>query len=114
MRARVSDGNGHGIEQMSYADLLALQNRLAGLIAEKKLAEKIALREKFASMARKQGFDIQELVGRPGRGRSGKVAPKYADPANPENTWTGRGREPRWMQTALKGGKAKRDDFLIA
>ncbi|MEY2622455.1 MAG: hypothetical protein RIT26_2275 [Pseudomonadota bacterium] len=26
-----------------------------------------------------------------------KVAPKYRDPANPQNTWTGRGRMPRWV-----------------
>lgn len=26
-----------------------------------------------------------------------KVAPKYRDPANPNNTWTGRGRMPRWV-----------------
>jgi DNA-binding protein H-NS len=26
-----------------------------------------------------------------------KVAPKYRDPANPANTWTGRGRMPQWV-----------------
>ncbi len=26
-----------------------------------------------------------------------KVAPKYRDPANPANTWTGRGRMPKWV-----------------
>lgn len=26
-----------------------------------------------------------------------KVAPKYRDPANPNNTWTGRGRMPKWV-----------------
>ena len=27
-----------------------------------------------------------------------KVAPKYRDPANSTNTWTGRGRMPQWVQ----------------
>ena len=27
-----------------------------------------------------------------------KVAPKYRDPANSANTWTGRGRMPQWVQ----------------
>jgi hypothetical protein len=51
-----------------------------------------------------------------GRSRGGRrsVAPKYRDPKNPENTWTGRGRMPRWMAAALKGGKAKKEDFLIS
>ena len=50
-----------------------------------------------------------------GKGRKGKgrVAPKYRDPKNPENTWTGRGRMPLWMVAATKGNKAKKDDFLI-
>ena len=26
-----------------------------------------------------------------------KVAPKYRDPANANNTWTGRGRMPQWV-----------------
>jgi len=36
---------------------------------------------------------------------------KYRDSAG--NTWTGRGRMPRWMTAATKGGKAKKEDFLI-
>jgi DNA-binding protein H-NS len=39
---------------------------------------------------------------------------KYRDPKNPENTWTGRGRPPRWLAAAMKGGKAKKEDFLIS
>src|SRR4051794_12275797 len=31
----------------------------------------------------------------------GKVAPKYRNPDNPAETWTGRGRQPRWVQAAL-------------
>ena len=30
-------------------------------------------------------------------GATRKVAPKYRDPANPNNTWTGRGRMPKWV-----------------
>jgi len=41
------------------------------------------------------------------------VAVKYRDPQNPENTWTGRGRMPRWLTAVTKGGKVKKDDFLI-
>lgn len=35
------------------------------------------------------------------------------DATNAVNTWTGRGRMPRWMTAATKGGKAKKEDFLI-
>jgi len=30
-----------------------------------------------------------------------------------DNTWMGRGRMPRWLAAAIKGGKAKKQDFVI-
>jgi len=33
-----------------------------------------------------------------------KVAPKYRDPAHPDNTWTGRGRMPQWVQALHAAG----------
>ena len=41
-------------------------------------------------------------------------AVKYRDPKNAGNTWTGRGRMPRWLTAATKGGKAKKEDFLLS
>ena len=34
-----------------------------------------------------------------------KVAPKYRDPANPDQTWTGRGRTPAWVQALQAAGQ---------
>ncbi|WP_392337429.1 H-NS family nucleoid-associated regulatory protein [Loktanella salsilacus] len=39
--------------------------------------------------------------------------PKYCHPENPEQTWTGRGRQPDWMKDALENGQSK-EEFLIA
>ena len=50
-------------------------------------------------LAKQHGFDIHELFGKRGKGK-GSVAPKYRDPNNAENTWTGRGRPPRWLAAA--------------
>lgn len=36
-------------------------------------------------------------TARKSTGATRKVAPKYRDPANPANTWTGRGRMPKWV-----------------
>jgi DNA-binding protein H-NS len=38
--------------------------------------------------------------------------PKYRNPANPSDTWTGRGRMPLWMK-ALTDKGAKREKFSI-
>ena len=84
------------------------------------------VRKKLTAMAKAEGYSIAELFG--GRGaakasktagrkgakarKTGKVAPKYRNPANARDTWTGRGLPPRWMAELIKKGK-KREDFLI-
>ena len=102
------------IENMSFAELAAMQARIERAKVERQGAERIALRQKLTDMAKEAGFDIHELVGRGGKGKRAKVAIKYRDPKSPANTWTGRGRMPRWMTAATKGGKAKKEDFLIS
>ena len=104
--ARPSD-----LEKMSVAQLAQMEVRIGRLKAQKQTSERDALRKRLTDMAEQHGFDIHDLFGKRGRGK-GTVAVKYRDSKNPGNTWTGRGRMPRWMAAAVKGG-SKRDDFLI-
>ena len=84
--------------------------QVARLKIQKQNQERTEVRLKAIAMAKAHGFDIEELFG---KGGNGKVAVKYRDPKNPLNTWTGRGRMPLWLVAATKGGKAKKEDFLI-
>jgi DNA-binding protein H-NS len=73
--------------------------------------ERNALRQEMEAMAQSRGFKLNEVVG--GRGGKGRtVAAKYANPDNPAETWSGRGRKPKWLVAKLKDG-AKMDKFLI-
>jgi DNA-binding protein H-NS len=101
------------MEKMSLAELSKMQADIERIKAGKQNSERAAVREEIISIAKEHGFDIHELFGRKGNGKGklGKVAVKYRDSAG--NTWTGRGRMPRWMAAATKGGKAKKEDFLI-
>ena len=100
----------NGLEKMSFAELAEMEAQIERLKSEKQNAERSALRQRLVDVAKEHGFDIHDLFG---KGRKGSVAVKYRDPKNPENTWTGRGRMPRWMVAATKGGRAKKEDFLI-
>jgi DNA-binding protein H-NS len=100
------------IENMSYAELAAMQARIERAKAARQSADRAALCQKLADMAKEHGFDMRNLFdGRKGKGR---VAVKYRDPNNAANTWTGRGRMPRWMVAATKGRKTTKEDFLIS
>lgn len=100
----------NGLEKMSFAELAEMEAQIERLKSEKQNAERNALRQRLTDIAREHGFSIHDLFG---KARKGSVAVKYRDPKNPENTWTGRGRMPHWMSAATKGGKAKKEDFLI-
>ncbi|WP_060131837.1 H-NS family nucleoid-associated regulatory protein [Burkholderia stagnalis] len=41
-----------------------------------------------------------------------KGEPRYRDPANPFNTWSGRGKRPDWLRAYLEQG-AQLSDFEI-
>lgn len=105
-------------------DLKSLNhNQLSDLIARAKTRqtelakEKVAkLRDKISALVKAEGIALDEVFGsargpRAGKGRGGKVKPKYRNPATGE-TWTGRGKRPRWFAAALAAGK-KEKDFLI-
>jgi len=96
--ARASD-----LDKMSYAELTEMEAQIERLKVEKQSAERVAVRQRLTEEAKKHGFDINELFGRRGKGK-GTVAAKYRDPKNTANTWTGRGRMPRWMTAGTHFG----------
>jgi DNA-binding protein H-NS len=101
----------NSLDSMSFTELSHMEARIARLKVEKQNAERAELRERILAMVKEHGLEISDIFGK-GRKGKGSVAVKYRDPQNPENTWTGRGRMPRWMAAAMKGGKAKKEDFL--
>jgi DNA-binding protein H-NS len=55
--------------------------------------------------------DIHENDKKPVR-KGAKVAIKYRDPDNAENTWTGRGVMPKWLRALLNAGR-ERSEFEV-
>ena len=65
------------------------------------------------SVAQARGFSLDELLGAAStKSKRGPVPAKYADPANPNNTWSGRGRKPKWLVAQLDQGKSV-EDFAL-
>ena len=82
-------------------------------IAGAKERERTELKQKIEKLASDSGFSMDELFTR-GRGalKGRTVAPKYANPDNRSETWTGRGRKPKWLVAKLAKG-AKIEQFVI-
>lgn len=70
--------------------------------------EKISrVKAKVNALLKEEGVTFLQVYGRKRGGKSGKVAPKYRNPKGPE-TWSGRGKRPRWFVAALKAGKSEK------
>lgn len=97
------------IENMSYKELLDLQERVKAAISERRESEQDQVRRKILELAKQSGLDVSELLGGKAPRKTRKAAVKYRNPANPAQTWTGRGRKPNWLVEALeKGNKLER------
>ena len=116
------------INSLSARELDSLINQAKKRKTVLKKRKPIAtVRARLKSAAAAEGYTIEELFGTgtatatratkapraPRKGTGVKVPPKYRNPANPEQTWTGRGKQPRWMAEEVAKGK-KPEDFLIA
>lgn len=90
---------------MSLKELKDLQSQVAKAISgfgDRKRKQALA---ELEDKAREMGFTLAELTGSAAvRKRSPAVA-KYANPSDAEETWSGRGRKPRWFVAALASGK---------
>lgn len=100
------------VDKMSLKDLLDLEGKVRKAIAAARDRERAEAKMELQALAERRGFSVSELFGA-GRGAKGtKVAIKYRNKDNPMDTWTGRGRQPKWLVAQLKKGH-KLQDFAV-
>lgn len=92
------------LETLSRDDLQKLIND-----AQKALktvdARRMADAKRAAELAAKEyGFSLEDVVQ--SGVKSPKGAPKYVNPSDSSQTWTGRGRKPNWLIEAMNAGKS--------
>jgi DNA-binding protein H-NS len=97
-----------GWRSLSIDELWKLHKEIAAKLVEAIEAERAILDERLrkiksahnlSALNREQRSDPKEL-------------PKYQNPENHAETWSGRGRRPRWLRDQLRAGKGL-DDFAI-
>jgi len=98
------------LNSLSLKELRDLQSQVAKAVASFEDRKKKEALAELEDKARTMGYSLAELTGAPAlvRKRSPAV-PKYANPADPADTWSGRGRKPRWFEAALKAGRQPED-----
>lgn len=107
------------LSHLSVAELERVISQAKNLVETKQVD---AIKDGYAQIvkiARDLNLSLEELIaaGREKGARAKKVSRKpvearYRNPQNTSETWTGRGKAPRWLAAKLAKG-AKKEDFLI-
>ncbi|WP_439360848.1 H-NS histone family protein [Bradyrhizobium sp. DASA03007] len=98
------------LEAMDFEELWLLHEELTKILAEKITAEKRELEKRLAQLNQPEQLAAAESgagetgTGQPPRRKYPKVVPKYFNPLQPTETWSGRGKQPRWLVAALQSG----------
>jgi DNA-binding protein H-NS len=98
------------LKSMSLDKLSNLKEQVAAAINAKVVEGRRAVQDQLSKLDRLAAGGSRGKAVR--GGLRGPVAAKYRNPANPEETWAGRGLRPRWLAAELKTGK-KLEDFSI-
>jgi DNA-binding protein H-NS len=97
-------------ENMSADDLWALHAEVSALLTAKISAEKLELERRLARLKGRVAVQGDSATAK--RRPYPKVFPKYQNPVDTTETWSGRGKQPKWISAQLKSGKTL-DDFAI-
>ncbi len=121
------------LNKLSLTELNRLKSRVEAEIARRADTSKRDLLKKVQKLAADAGVSLDDLLGqapakaagktaakatpkasakKPGARKGQKVAPKYSNPADVSQTWTGRGRQPAWVAAHVAAGNTL-DSLLI-
>ena len=105
------------LDGMSTDEMWQLHTEIGRLLSVRLTSEKRELEKRLARLRRDNEMPRTEavLVERSPpreRRRYPRVLPKYRNPDEPSETWSGRGKQPRWLTKALKTGHTI-EEFVI-
>lgn len=69
------------------------------------------VRQEMEKLAAAHGVKVEDVLGSGAKpaaktAAKAKSAPKFANPADKSQTWTGKGRQPDWYKSAIAAGKS--------
>jgi DNA-binding protein H-NS len=109
------------LDAMSVDEVWQLHEEIIRVLSARLTSEKRRLEKRLAQLSRENGETLHSVPVKqnlkkdaPGQRRKyPKVFPKYRNPNDLSETWSGRGKKPRWMTAALKAGHTI-EEFVIS
>ena len=100
--------NSDVLQSMSTDELWSLHEQVVSTLARKILEEKAKLEERLRRLENRSSAvapAASTVSSKRTRRPYPKVLPKYQNPRNPAERWSGRGKQPHWVRAQLKAGK---------
>ncbi|MBN8990284.1 MAG: H-NS histone family protein [Rhizobiales bacterium] len=94
------------LTEMAADELWDLHQSIVAILASKLETQKSELDKR---LARLHANAVLDQVVEPARRPYPAVTPKFRNPAQPDQTWSGRGKRPRWVTELLNAGMSIRD-----
>ncbi|TQM92402.1 H-NS family nucleoid-associated regulatory protein [Roseinatronobacter monicus] len=102
------------LNSLSLDELKKLQKDVDRAIKSFEARQLAAARAKLEAHAKELGVTLKQVMDDTGAKKVRAPVPvKYRNPNNPEETWSGRGRKPRWLTVAMTSVGAKMEDFAV-
>jgi DNA-binding protein H-NS len=95
---------------LTMEELVLLKTDVESRIAQKQKEAKRVIHGQMLAMAQSAGFaSVEEFLGgqvgrRTRRDKGVAMPPKYCNPADVKQTWSGKGRKPLWVLSHLDAG----------
>jgi len=106
------------LDAMTVDEMWQLHEEITRILSVRLTSEKRELEKRLDRLRRDKYAPSLKANGavkdpaQPARRKYPRVHPKYQNPEVPHETWSGRGKTPRWLTAALKTGR-KLEDFAI-
>ena len=100
------------LEALEFDELWSIHEQLTKILSDRIAAEKLKLEKRLSQLNPADAPSRSQQQNTAPRRKYPKVLPKYCNPNSPTETWSGRGKRPRWLVAALKAGQ-KLENFKI-
>jgi DNA-binding protein H-NS len=108
------------LDAMTVEKLWELHAKIGRVLSDRLTSRKLELEKLLARLSARTNVELSDqpealsskgLANVPRR-KYPRVFPKFRNPQVPSETWSGRGKQPRWLSAALETGR-KIDEFVI-
>lgn len=89
------------LQAMTTEALNSMRSEIEAELRRREAKERAEARKKIVDLAATHGIDLSSI--------NATSKARYRNPDAPSETWTGKGRKPKWVQDHLAAGKTLAD-----